>query len=204
MSLDGREENWLNSSSGFRTRKIEAAAAIHSIPSGRWEWTSGAAVSSRQFSNAFSDGIELKYSGSVTRTVLRDPARRLTVDSSAAIEAGKLFTVDRPRFAKIVSASSLRWGSFVSELQAGRGEFRRGGLRLVPQRPGPGRPHRGGPVEDAPPASGGHHRRRQVRLRQRDAVVDPVARDPASGPPPLRRVGATGRSLSRATWPPTG
>ena len=43
------------------------------------------------------------------------------------------------------------------------------------------------PGEDAAPAGGRHHRRRQVRLRQRDALLDPAARHAARGADGARR-----------------
>ena len=43
------------------------------------------------------------------------------------------------------------------------------------------------PGQDAAPAGGRHDRRRQVRLRERDAVLDPAARHAARGPHGARR-----------------
>jgi predicted double-glycine peptidase len=120
LRLDGREENWVDPSRDFRVRKIEAAAEIHSVPTGRWNWTSGAAVSTRHFSNSLSGGAQLKYMGSLARTILRDPARRLNIESVWTIEAGKLFSANRLRFAKVASTLSLRWREATTELRLGR------------------------------------------------------------------------------------
>jgi predicted double-glycine peptidase len=118
-SIDGRDENWTNPAGGFHMRKIEATTEIRVVPSGRWRWASGASVSSRHFSNALSGGAELKYSGSVTRTVIREPAAHVSVDSTLSVEAGKLFGITPARFAKAVNATSLRWRSVTSELRLG-------------------------------------------------------------------------------------
>src|SRR5262249_54838207 len=71
------------------------------------------------FSNEFNGGIQLKYSGSVTRTLIRDAAARLTVDTTVTGEVGKIFTVKPIRFAKLVSATSVRWRSLTSVLRFG-------------------------------------------------------------------------------------
>lgn len=122
-NLDGRRENWANPAGDFTLRKIEASAEIRSIPSGRWQWTSGAAVSTRHFSDQSAGGVELKYSGSVTRTLFRSADHGLRVDASLRIEAGKLFA--KPghsslRFVKVVNAASLRWRSFTSQVRLGK------------------------------------------------------------------------------------
>jgi tetratricopeptide (TPR) repeat protein len=119
LDVDGRDETWTSAPEDFRMRKIQAAAEIRSFASGRWSWTSGASVSGRTFSNGFSGGVELKYSGLIKRTVIRDAADHLAVDSSASIEAGKLFRSAPIHFAKLVTATSLRWRSVTSQVRIG-------------------------------------------------------------------------------------
>ena len=119
LDVDGRDETWTSGPADFRMRKIQAAAEIRSVPSGRWSWTSGGSVSSRTFSNGFSGGVELKYSGLIDRTVIRDPVNHLAVDSSVSIEAGKLFRSTPIHFAKLMTATSLRWRSVTSEVRMG-------------------------------------------------------------------------------------
>ena len=79
---------------------------------------------------------------------------------------------------------------------------------------GQGDPRR--PGQDAPPAGGRHHRRGQVGRHQRDALLDPAARDARRGAPRARRPQA-GRAQplrgdpapahaghhQRRGWPPT-
>jgi predicted double-glycine peptidase len=110
-AVDARDEVWASSSGGFRLKKIQASAEIRGVPDGRWSWTSGASVSS---------GVQLKYSGSITRTVVREPSRHVRWDSSVSIEAGKMFSASPLRFAKLVHRNSFRWRSFTSEVRAGR------------------------------------------------------------------------------------
>ena len=119
LSMDGRSENWASTDGGFHMRKVQALAELRAVPSGRWSWTSGGSVSSRSFSNSFSSGVDLKYSGSVKRTWLRDPRRHLDLKSSLQVEAGKFWTANPSRFAKAVTSTQFRWHSLTSELRLG-------------------------------------------------------------------------------------
>jgi tetratricopeptide (TPR) repeat protein len=121
LSVDGRDENWTSAVGGFHMRKILAAAEIHAVPSGSWSWTSGGSVSRRHFSNSFSNGMGLKYSGSVTRTFLRDPSRHVNLTSAIAIEAGKVWGAQPARFGKVVNSTSFRWRAVTSEVRLGTG-----------------------------------------------------------------------------------
>jgi predicted double-glycine peptidase len=120
ISVDGRDEVWTSESGDFRMKHLQATAEIKGVPSGRWNWSSGTTVSSRRFSNTFANGVEVKYSGSVTRTLVREPSEQFNVDTSVSIEAGKLFGPDSIRFAKLVNATSLRWKSLTSLVRVGR------------------------------------------------------------------------------------
>jgi len=112
FDLDARRDNWANGAASFQMRKVEAAAQIHSIPNGYWNWTSGAAVSNRTMTGPLSQGVALKYFGSVTRTLLRNPDAGFAVDSSLMFDAGKLFLDTPARFAKIQNSISARWLPF--------------------------------------------------------------------------------------------
>jgi predicted double-glycine peptidase len=119
ISIDGRDEMWTSESGDFRMKYLRATVEMQGVPSGRWSWTSGATVSNRRFSNEFAEGVELKYSGSVTRTLIRDPSELLNVDSSLAIEAGRLFAASPMRFAKFANTTSMRWKSVTSQVRLG-------------------------------------------------------------------------------------
>jgi hypothetical protein len=121
LIADGRRENWVSPLQDFQMRKLDVAAEIRSIPNGRWNWTSGAAISSRRFSNSLSGGLALKYIGSATRILLKEPDRQFKLDSSVTFEAGKLFAVNRPRFGKIAGRLSASWRQVTSEIRLGRG-----------------------------------------------------------------------------------
>jgi hypothetical protein len=119
LSVDGRDENWSSAVGDFQMTKVLASAEVQAVPSGRWSWSSGASLSNRHFSNSFSAGKELKYAGSVTRTVLRNPARQLNLDSSLTVEAGRLWAASSVRFAKAVTATTFRWRSVTSQARLG-------------------------------------------------------------------------------------
>jgi hypothetical protein len=119
LTFDARDENWASPDSGFHMRKYETAAQLKAVPSGRWQWTSGASVSKRTFSNTSNDGFELKYTGSVKRTILRDPVHDLRIDSSAGTEAGKLFGANPLRFVKFENRTSAHWRSVSLQARAG-------------------------------------------------------------------------------------
>jgi predicted double-glycine peptidase len=119
LTVDGRDENWASTEGDFHMRKIMGAAEVRSAPSGRWSWSSGAGVARTRFSNSLASGFQLKYSGSLTRTLLRDPSRRLNLRSALTLEAGKLWTARPARFAKVVNTTSFQWRSVTSELRLG-------------------------------------------------------------------------------------
>jgi len=120
VTLDGRDENWTGTDGTFRMKKVSAAASIRGVAGGRWSWSSGGAVSVRRFSNDFARGAGLKYSASVTRTLVKDPTKSLELTSAVVLEAGKLWAAQPMRFGKLLSNSQLRWGSVNTELRLGR------------------------------------------------------------------------------------
>ncbi len=119
-AVDARRENWTGPGGAFQMRKTEAAAQIRSIPNGHWKWTSGFSVSNRHLPDTLLRGVLLKYSGSVTRTLLRNSDRGLRVDSSLLLEAGKLLVQNPDRFVKAENNVSVRWRPFSATLRAGR------------------------------------------------------------------------------------
>jgi tetratricopeptide (TPR) repeat protein len=109
IQVDGREEHWLNNGEHFILRRKEISGGIHGSAAGGWGWTTGAAVTQRAFTNTFAGGTSISYKGSIARNVLRIPERRLTLDSAADVEIGKLFGPAPERFAKIEGALALHW-----------------------------------------------------------------------------------------------
>jgi hypothetical protein len=118
-SADFRKENWVSPDGGFAMKKILAAAEIYGVQSGRWNWTSAVSFSHRLFSNDFSGGVQLKYSAAARHTWLRDPARHVNLDSSIAIDAGRLWAESPARFGKIVTSTKFGWQGLTSEVRLG-------------------------------------------------------------------------------------
>jgi predicted double-glycine peptidase len=127
VSLDGRKEIWIDAADAFRMSKVELAAELHAVPSGRWNWTTGFAFSRRQFSDSLSDGPGVKYFASLTRTLARDSDNRLNVNSSVSLQVGKIFAVERERFLKAESRVYATWKPFRERPEYElTGEFRGG------------------------------------------------------------------------------
>lgn len=109
VQADGREEHWLTNGESFILRRKEVSGEIHGAAPGGWAWSTGGAVSQRAFTNTFEGGTSITYKGSVSRNVFRIPERRLTLDSGADLQVGKLFGAAPARFAKLEGGLSLRW-----------------------------------------------------------------------------------------------
>ena len=109
FQFDMRNENWERADDMFNLRRSDLAAEIRGILSDRWSWTNGIAVTHRTFSNSFNGGSSLSYKASLHRTVLSIPEKRLTIESSARTQVGKLFMRPAERFLKVESDLTTRW-----------------------------------------------------------------------------------------------
>jgi tetratricopeptide (TPR) repeat protein len=119
---DGRNENWQLGGlapGSFNLRKAEIGGEVSSLQGGRWSWSSGAAISRRDFRNALvtglppdillSNGALLKYRGSVQASLLRVPERRFTLTSGAVAQYGRMFTHGASSFARTEGSLEARW-----------------------------------------------------------------------------------------------
>ena len=128
FSADARDENWDLSTtlygsgsppSGLKVRNVEAGAGIESVESGRWSWRTGLDLSDREFGNLgpttsqsrpfFTDGFALKYGAGLDAHVLRIPTKRLTLDSGASGQLGKMVVRSFDPFAKVESTVTAHW-----------------------------------------------------------------------------------------------
>lgn len=124
--FDGRDETWNLSQTFFgpglpggdlRMRRAEAGARITSVESGRWSWTTGVDLSHRDFRNFpaaeassyFTRGFALKYDATLDVHALDIPERRLTVDTSASGQLGKMLIRAADPFAKLTGDVRARW-----------------------------------------------------------------------------------------------
>ncbi len=112
MGLDGRQEKWTDGKDAFRMSRVEATAEVRSVPSDRWNWTGGIALSERHFSNSFASGVGLKYLASATHRFVQDTDRQLSVDSSLSLQSGTMLNSGCQQFLKFQNSLSVRWRPF--------------------------------------------------------------------------------------------
>ena len=121
--LDGRKEIW-DLTRSFQApgeapndlglQKVEGGAEIAGVIGENWGWSAAATVAGRRFAraptgDAFTNSVSLKYRSQVRRTLLRRPEKRLTVESSAFGEFGKLFAPGFDPYSRAGAAVSTRW-----------------------------------------------------------------------------------------------
>ncbi len=129
--VDGRKENWDLSTTGIpdpdlHLQKIETGAGLRGVIGDRWGWSTTFSLADRKFPRAptagtfFTNGVSLAYRGQLNRALLRRPEHRLTVDSSAWGEFGKLFARGFDPYARTGASVSARW---FPQAQGDRYEF---------------------------------------------------------------------------------
>jgi tetratricopeptide (TPR) repeat protein len=119
---DGRNENWQLTGIApgrFNLRKAELGGEVSSLEGGRWSWSSGAAISRRDFRNALvsglppdvllSNGALLKYRGSMRAWLLRVPERRVTLASGAVAQYGRIFAHGASSFTRTEGSLDAQW-----------------------------------------------------------------------------------------------
>jgi Tetratricopeptide repeat len=125
---DARKENWDLSRSyqrvaplpgDLRLRRLAAGFELNHRVNWNWEWKGGFELSYRDFRNLpsvpsesaglFTPGVELKYLASVKKKLWRVPEQRFTLQSSAGLEAGKLFRGSAQRFTKLRGSLEAEW-----------------------------------------------------------------------------------------------
>jgi tetratricopeptide (TPR) repeat protein len=125
---DARKENWDLSRSylrdaplpgDLRLRRLAAGLELDHRVNWNWEWKGGFEVSYRDFYNPppvsseseglFTPGVALKYLASVDKKLWRSPEHRLLVQSTAGLEAGKLFRGGSQRFTKLQAGLEAEW-----------------------------------------------------------------------------------------------
>ena len=122
--LDARRENWDLTRSfhgagpaptDLRLDKIEGGVAIRSVVNEQWQWTTGVSVSDREFARlrnadaAFTGGLMVRCRARVDHPLLRLPEHRLTVQSSATGEMGKLLAQGYGSFERLSGAVDAHW-----------------------------------------------------------------------------------------------
>ena len=126
--VDGRKENWDLSRSylrdarlpgDLRLRRLAAGFELNNRVNWNWEWKGGFELSYRDFRNLpavssesvglFTQGVAVKYMASVNKTLWSVPEHRLTLQSAAGLDAGKLFRDGSERFTKLQGSLEAEW-----------------------------------------------------------------------------------------------
>ncbi len=128
FAIDVRDENWdLRDSSpssnpllaGLKLRKEAVSAAITSLHSGRWSWSTGAEFSHRDYpylwntaalpSEMLLRGYQLKHLAQLNYEMLRLPERRFVTAAAVSSEVARLWSEPRQTFAKLQAGIDARW-----------------------------------------------------------------------------------------------
>ena len=128
IGVDLRNENWdlRDSISGPATflgalnlRREAAEAEFTSFNSGRWQWSTGAELSHRDFRSVvpgvalspelLSEGYELKHLASLNYQLWWVPERRLTVDAQVSSQIARIWSQPAHAFAKLQGSVGARW-----------------------------------------------------------------------------------------------
>jgi hypothetical protein len=103
----------------LKLRREIASATLTSISSGRFQWSSGAELSHRTYTNVVggsvlnselvSPGWEVKHLAGASVRLLDVPERRFKMDGSASSELGRLWSGPARLFEKAQGGIGLRW-----------------------------------------------------------------------------------------------
>lgn len=126
--LDARRENWNLAHTFFaasspvdamQLEKIDGAAEIQHVVSGRFRWTMGLDASGRTYRNVhwsnasaerfFRNGFALEYTAAAQALLLAVPEHRLTFEATASAQLGKLFVRDSNPFAQGEAGVQAQW-----------------------------------------------------------------------------------------------
>ena len=128
ITTDLRGENW-NIQSSFQgpttllgslnMRREALAFNFSSFARGRWQWSTGAEVSHRDFRSVIpgvaltpellAKGYQLKQLSQLDVSIWRLPERRLTLDGAVSSQAGRLWSEPGHSFEKLQGALLLHW-----------------------------------------------------------------------------------------------
>jgi hypothetical protein len=129
LYADARNENWNLTQTFFSAgtplsdlnlRRVSAGAEFRSVVNGNWNWSSGAEIAHRNFRN-LSDSLsasERPFFTATTslagwlgasRSLLRVPERRFTLDTSAELRAGREFADGLGPFASLRGSLLAHW-----------------------------------------------------------------------------------------------
>lgn len=128
LDLDLRNENWDIRPSfigpapllgALNLRREAVTAGIRSFAGARWEWSTGAELSNRDFRSVFAgstlngvllcQGWQLKQLAQFDYDLLRLPERRLTTRITISSQLGRIWSQPSHSFAKLQGSLSTHW-----------------------------------------------------------------------------------------------
>ncbi len=128
INADLRGENWdiRNSFQGLapvlaslNLRREAVGADFTSMNSGRWWWSAGAEISHRDFrsvvpgtvltASLLAKGYQLKQRAQINAVLWRLPERRLTLESDASSQAGRIWSQSAHAFEKLQGTLRFHW-----------------------------------------------------------------------------------------------
>jgi tetratricopeptide (TPR) repeat protein len=125
LHMDGRDENWDFSRTrpdaplpaSMKLRWFEAGIDVHNQVSGRTSWNFGATVASRTYArfypspggdaSLFASGTSLEYKAGAKYRAVSIPERRVTMDVSGLVSAGRVFNLST--FGRLEGKYDLEW-----------------------------------------------------------------------------------------------
>lgn len=128
LGVDVRNENWeiRNSFAGpaplrgaLNLRRESGGARIDSFDSGRWGWSAGVELSDRDYRSVVPgsaitpqvllSGLQLKQTTQIHYTLLQVPEHRLTMNSGASLQVGRIWSQPAHPFVKPQGTLETKW-----------------------------------------------------------------------------------------------
>lgn len=128
LNTDLRNENWdiRNSFTGpapqlaaLNLRREAASAEIAGLPNGRWNWSTSAEFSHRDYRNVvpgvaltpqlLSQGFQLKHTAQLNYDLARIPEKRFVLHSGAGSQLGRIWSQPAHIFEKLHASLSPQW-----------------------------------------------------------------------------------------------
>lgn len=128
LYFDARDENWnvtdtlapaAPANARFNLERLSAGAELRFIPSGRWQWTTGAEYTDRiyrtlvgipsQAAPFFTGGSSIDLLSTIQRSLIRFPERRFLLDGGASAEIGAFFDKPLGRYARAQGSLEVDW-----------------------------------------------------------------------------------------------
>ncbi|MEO5923786.1 MAG: tetratricopeptide repeat protein [Bryobacteraceae bacterium] len=119
LGFDARDENWdvsRSSPASFNLRTAALAATIAAAGNGVWSWSMGGELSHRNATNLMNtsgiparNGVQLKQTAQLTRTLWTIPERRFTSTARVDSDVAKLWNSSSHIYSRLQGTLDARW-----------------------------------------------------------------------------------------------